>query len=192
MAKGDDGHSRPLPLVQTFDAATAKVNDIVAALMRTGGCDTRTYIQGDGAWARDFFPKETKRVIDRIGKSSAFAKAIIQSLLALTAAKQMLTSTYNCAQDQELHRDDIIYHNPVQQRTAAKYEISEDTGLRYFDQTTHPGKSLTFYAEIDTSDTFLFLSSYFHSGSANKTPNQEQLVYSCFYTKGFLQQEENQ
>ncbi|KAL5593930.1 hypothetical protein FOBRF1_013032 [Fusarium oxysporum] len=38
MAKGDDGHSRPLPLVQTFDAATAKVNDIVAALMRTGGC----------------------------------------------------------------------------------------------------------------------------------------------------------
>lgn len=36
------------------------------------------------------------------------------------------------AQDQELHRDVIIYHNRVQQRTAAKYKISEDTGLRYF------------------------------------------------------------
>ncbi|SCO91270.1 uncharacterized protein FRV6_15398 [Fusarium oxysporum] len=87
MAKGDDGRSRPLPLVQTFDAATAKPRSKK---------DTRTYIQGDGAWARDFFPKETKRVIDRIGKSSAFTKAIIQSPLALTAAKQMLTSTYNC------------------------------------------------------------------------------------------------
>ncbi|KNB20391.1 hypothetical protein FOXG_22805 [Fusarium oxysporum f. sp. lycopersici 4287] len=95
MAKGDDGRSQPLSLVQAFDAATAKVNDIVAALMRTGGCVLKGAI-GDGAWARDFFPKETKRVIDRIGKSSAFTKAIIQSPLVLTAAKQMLTSTYNC------------------------------------------------------------------------------------------------
>ncbi|KAM0545393.1 hypothetical protein ACHAPJ_011377 [Fusarium lateritium] len=252
----DGDHIRPLPTVQSFDAATAEIKNVVAALIEAGGCilkgavatedlaqienDTRAYIQGDGAWAGDFFPKETKRVMGLVGKSPVFTMAIVQHPLALAAAEQILTSTYKCwvgnewktfvskpqlnntiifsiapgAIDQELHRDDMIHHNPVRRRTAAEYKIGEDTGVGYFvagkkatrengatrfipgshlwAQTTPPNESLTFYAEMDPGDAFIFLSSCFHGGSANQTTNQERLMYSCFYTKGFLRQEENQ
>lgn len=38
----------------------------------------------------------------------------------------------------------------------------------------------------------MFLSSCYHGGSANTTTDEERLMYSCFYTKSFLRQEENQ
>ncbi|CAG9997141.1 unnamed protein product [Clonostachys byssicola] len=256
MALSKDDRRRSLPDVQAFDAATANVDDIVAALIVAGGCvlkgavaqddlaqiekDTRICILGDKAWGGDFFPKETKRVMGLIGKSPTFTRAIVQSPLAVAAAEKILTSTYSCwvgdewktfvskpqlnntiifsiapgARNQELHRDDMIHHNPVRQRTAADYKIGDDTGVGYFvagkkatkdngvtrfipgshlwGQTTPPDESLTFYAEIEAGDAFLFLSSCYHGGSANKTADQERLMYSCFYTKGFLRQEENQ
>ncbi|CAI6089195.1 unnamed protein product [Clonostachys chloroleuca] len=229
MTPSKDDRQRPLPDVQTFNAATAHVDDTVAALIVAGGCvlkgvvaqddlaqiekDTRACILGDKAWGGDFFPKETKRVMGLIGKSPTFTKAIVQSSLAVAAAEKILTSTIAPgARNQELHRDDMIHHNPVRQRTAADYKIGDDTGVGYFvagkkatkdngvtrfipgshlwDQATPPDESLTFYAEMAAGDAFL--SSCYHGGSANKTVDQERLMYSCFYTKGFLRQEENQ
>lgn len=200
--------------------------------------DTRACTLGDKAWNGDFFPKETKRVMGLIGKSPV--KAVVQSPLALGAAERILTSEYKCwigqeyktfvskpqlnhtiiftiapgARNQELHRDDMIHHNPVRRRTAAEYKIGEDTGVGYFvagkkatkangatrfipgfhlwDQATPPDESLSAYAEIEAEDGFLFLSSCYHGSSANTTTDQERLMYSCFYTKSYLRQEENQ
>ncbi|CAO2652298.1 Nn.00g005810.m01.CDS01 [Neocucurbitaria sp. VM-36] len=251
-----DDRSRPLPEVRIFDAATANVDDLVAAIIEAGGCvirnttspsvlaqienDTRRYLQTDGDWTGDFFPKETKRVMGLIGKSPTYVKHIVQNELALAVADRFLTSTYRCwvgnelktfvsrpqlnntitfsiapgARDQDLHRDDMIHHNPIVRRTASEYKMCDDKGVGFFiagkkatrmngatrfipgshlwDQLTPPDESLSFYAELEPGDAFIFLSSCFHGGSANKTSNEERLMYSCFYTKGFLRQEENQ
>lgn len=44
------------------------------------------------------------------------------------------------------------------------------------------------YAELSPGDAFMMLSSCYHGGSANKTDDEERLVYSCFMTKGYLRQ----
>ena len=36
------------------------------------------------------------------------------------------------------------------------------------------------------------LSSCYHGGSANTTQDEERLIFSCFMTRGWLRQEENQ
>lgn len=36
------------------------------------------------------------------------------------------------------------------------------------------------------------LSSCYHGGSANTTKDEERLLFSCFMTRGWLRQEENQ
>jgi ectoine hydroxylase-related dioxygenase (phytanoyl-CoA dioxygenase family) len=38
----------------------------------------------------------------------------------------------------------------------------------------------------------MMLSSCYHGGSADKTTDQERLLFSCLTTKGYLRQEENQ
>ena len=38
----------------------------------------------------------------------------------------------------------------------------------------------------------MMLSGTFHGGSANKTKSEERLVYSTFFTRSWLRQEENQ
>jgi ectoine hydroxylase-related dioxygenase (phytanoyl-CoA dioxygenase family) len=254
--KMHDDHARPLPQVRIFDAATANVDDLVAAIIEAGGCvirkttspsnlaeiekATRHYLQNDGDWSGDFFPKETKRVMGLIGKSPTYIEHVVQNRFALAVADRFLTSTYKCwvgnelktfvskpqlnntitfsiapgARDQELHRDDMIHHNPVKCRTPAEYKFGDDTGVGFFiagkkstrengatrfipgshlwDQLTPPQEDLAFYAELEPGDAFIFLSSCFHGGSANKTIDQERLMYSCFFTKGFLRQEENQ
>lgn len=252
-----DERSWPLPRVQIFDAATADIDDIVAAMIEAGGCIIRNttsaaalaeietvirpYIQIDGDWNGDFFPKETKRVMGLIGKSPSYVKHVVQNEIALSVANRFLTSTYKCwvgnelktfiskpqlnntitfsiapgARDQELHRDDMIHHNlNVKRRKATEYKIGDDCGVGFFiagkkstmkngatrfipgshlwDLLTPPDESLSFYAELEPGDAFIFLSSCFHGGSANRTTDQERLMYSCFYTKGFLRQEENQ
>ncbi|PCG89359.1 Phytanoyl-CoA dioxygenase [Penicillium occitanis (nom. inval.)] len=119
------------------------------------------------------------------------------------------------AKRQELHRDDSIHHNTlIELKSHDQYRIGRDTSVGLFvagKKTTRangatrfipgshlwgdarcPDEELTYYAELEPGDAFLMLASCYHGGSANTTPDQERLVYSCFMTKGYLRQEENQ
>ncbi|KAK4641728.1 hypothetical protein QC761_503360 [Podospora bellae-mahoneyi] len=118
------------------------------------------------------------------------------------------------ARAQELHRDDMIHHNVLTAITADQYKIGRDTGIGWFvagkkttkangatrfipgshlwDQMEPPREELAFFAEMNPGDGFMMLSSCFHGGSANTTRDEERLIYSCFMTKGYLRQEENQ
>ncbi|PWY93225.1 phytanoyl-CoA dioxygenase family protein [Aspergillus sclerotioniger CBS 115572] len=118
------------------------------------------------------------------------------------------------ARNQELHRDDMIHHNRLEAITAEEYKVGRDLGIGLFvagKKTTRmngatryipgshlwatetpPDEDLVVYAEMNPGDAFVMLSSCYHGGSANRTENEERLVYSCFMTKGFLRQEENQ
>ena len=40
-------------------------------------------------------------------------------------------------------------------------------------------------------DGFMMFASCYHGGGANKTKDEERLLYSCFMTRGWLRQEEN-
>jgi ectoine hydroxylase-related dioxygenase (phytanoyl-CoA dioxygenase family) len=55
-----------------------------------------------------------------------------------------------------------------------------------------PREDQTFYAELEPGDGFMVLSGCYHAGSANKTKDEERLMFSCFFTRGWLRQEENQ
>lgn len=117
------------------------------------------------------------------------------------------------AKDQSLHRDDVIAHNVCRRKTAAQYEQGQDTAIGWFvagkpstkangatrfipgshlwDHMTPPDESLTVPAELNRGDAMLLLASTFHGASANNTTDQERLIYSAFFTKSFLRQEEN-
>ncbi|EWG50096.1 hypothetical protein FVEG_09423 [Fusarium verticillioides 7600] len=256
VSKYSDDRSRPVPMVKVFDIAVADSAAVTQAIIEAGGCvirnavsqkdldvietDTRKFIQSDGEWAGEFFPKETKRVMGLAGKSPIYMKTIAMHPLARAVANNLLTSTHSCwigsewktfvskpqlnntvifsiapgARDQDLHRDDMIHHHAVKRRMATEYKIGDDTGLGFFvagkktthangatrfipgshlwDHATPPDEKLSFYAELQPGDAFLFLSSCYHGGSANTTTDEERLMYSCFYTKSFLRQEENQ
>lgn len=115
------------------------------------------------------------------------------------------------AKRQELHRDDSIHHNPLPElESYHQYRIGRDSsvglfvagkktsranGATRFIPGSHlwgedrcPDEEMAFYAELEPGDAFLMLASCYHGGSANSTPNEERLVYSCFMTKGFLRQ----
>ena len=117
------------------------------------------------------------------------------------------------ARDQALHRDDVIHH--PDHPAVAKHELGRDAGIGLFvggkrtrkeNGATRfiPGSHLwdysegppredqTFYAELEPGDGFMMLSGCFHGGSANKTKDEERLVYSTFSTRGWMRQEENQ
>ncbi|KAK4550433.1 hypothetical protein LTR36_000011 [Oleoguttula mirabilis] len=117
------------------------------------------------------------------------------------------------ARAQELHRDDANHHQDL--RAVAEHQLGRDTGIGLFvagKRTTKqngatrfiPGSHLwdyregparedqAFYAELEAGDAFMMLSGCFHGGSANRTADEERLVYSTFMTRGYLRQEENQ
>ncbi|KAF2135830.1 uncharacterized protein K452DRAFT_260076 [Aplosporella prunicola CBS 121167] len=118
------------------------------------------------------------------------------------------------ARAQDLHRDDMVHHNALPAISAEQYAIGRDTGIGFFvagTRTTRangatrfvprshlqatgtpPNENDAVYAELEPGDGFVMLSSCYHGGSANTTVDEERLVYSCFMTKGFLRQEENQ
>ncbi|UKZ80187.1 hypothetical protein TrVFT333_007944 [Trichoderma virens FT-333] len=119
------------------------------------------------------------------------------------------------AKRQELHRDDSIHHNRLPElQSYHDYRIGRDTSVGLFvagKKTTQengatrfipgshlwgeercPDEALSCYAELEPGDAFIMLASCYHGGSANTTTDEERLVYSCFMTKGFLRQEENQ
>lgn len=55
-----------------------------------------------------------------------------------------------------------------------------------------PREDQTYHAELNPGDAFMMLSGCFHGGSANKTADEERLLFSCFYTRSWMRQEENQ
>ncbi|KAM7193160.1 phytanoyl dioxygenase family [Naviculisporaceae sp. PSN 640] len=118
------------------------------------------------------------------------------------------------ARAQELHRDDMIHHNMLKAINADEWTPDRETGIGFFiagkkttkangatrfipgshlwDTLTPPDEDLAVYAELNPGDAFIMLSSCFHGGSANTTKDEERLIYSCFMTRGYLRQEENQ
>ena len=66
-------------------------------------------------------------------------------------------------------------------------------GSHLWDYSEGPAREdQTFYAEMEPGDAFIVLSGCYHGGSANKTEDEERLVYSTFSTRGWMRQEENQ
>lgn len=147
--------------------------------------------------------------------SSTFKMWKGDELMTSTAAPQLnntfLFSIQPGAADQGLHRDDIIHHNHLPAITADEYKVGRDLGIGYFvagKRTTksngatrfipgshlwgpiepRPTEDLCVYAELNLGDAFIMLASAYHGGSANKTTDQERLIYSCFMTKGMLRQ----
>ncbi|KAF2491703.1 phytanoyl-CoA dioxygenase family protein [Lophium mytilinum] len=119
------------------------------------------------------------------------------------------------AKDQDLHRDDMIHHKQLPAITPEQYTFDRDMAIGLFvagkkttrengatrfaprshlqaTETPPPEESECVYAELDPGDGFFMLASCYHGGSANKTENEERLLYGCFMTRGWLRQEENQ
>lgn len=116
--------------------------------------------------------------------------------------------------DQPLHRDDDIHyadrpHVDVYPRTnsreygigffVAGTKTTKANGATRFIPGSHleatehpPDEAFARYAELDPGDGFIMLSSCYHGGSANTTEDEERLLFSCFMTRGWLRQEENQ
>ncbi|KAI1615164.1 phytanoyl-CoA dioxygenase family protein [Exophiala viscosa] len=116
--------------------------------------------------------------------------------------------------DQPLHRDDDIHyadrpHVDIYPRTnsrergvgffVAGTKTTKANGATRFIPGSHleatehpPEESFARYAELNPGDGFILLSSCYHGGSANTTKNEERLLFSCFMTRGWLRQEENQ
>ncbi|KIW24174.1 uncharacterized protein PV07_09904 [Cladophialophora immunda] len=116
--------------------------------------------------------------------------------------------------DQPLHRDDDIHYADrprvdVYPRTnsreygigffVAGTKTSKANGATRFIPASHleatehpPDERFAHYAELNPGDGFIMLSSCYHGGSANTTADEERLLFSCFMTRGWLRQEENQ
>jgi ectoine hydroxylase-related dioxygenase (phytanoyl-CoA dioxygenase family) len=116
--------------------------------------------------------------------------------------------------DQPLHRDDDIHYSDRPRVDVYPRTSSREAGIGFFvastkttkangatrfipgshlEATEHPpDESFARYAELNPGDGFIMLSSCYHGGSANTTENEERLLFSCFMTRGWLRQEENQ
>ncbi|KKY22714.1 putative phytanoyldioxygenase family protein [Phaeomoniella chlamydospora] len=117
--------------------------------------------------------------------------------------------------DQPLHRDDDIhygnrqrvdqYPEPPNSREfgigffVAGTRTTKANGATRFIPGSHleaterpPNEADAVYAELNPGDGFIMLSSCYHGGSKNTTKDEERLVFSCFMTRGYLRQEENQ
>lgn len=117
--------------------------------------------------------------------------------------------------NQPLHRDDDIhyanrkrvdvYPDPTNSREfgigffVAGTKSTKANGATRFIPGSHleateqpPDERFVRYAELNVGDGLILLSSCFHGGSANTTKNEERLLFSCFMTRGWLRQEENQ
>ncbi|CAH0033150.1 unnamed protein product [Clonostachys rhizophaga] len=117
--------------------------------------------------------------------------------------------------NQPLHRDDDIhyadrprvdiYPQPTNSREygigffVAGTKTTKANGATRFIPGSHleatlqpPDEAFAHYAELNPGDGFIMLSSCYHGGSANRTEDEERLLFSCFMTRGWLRQEENQ
>ena len=119
------------------------------------------------------------------------------------------------AKDQVLHRDDGNSHNIIPEITEDQYAPARDDTIGLFvagSKTTRQNGATRFvprshlqhtftkppdeasdpdcvvYAELDPGDAFMMLGSCYHGGSANKSADEERLVFATFSTKGYLRQ----
>ncbi|KAI9741785.1 MAG: hypothetical protein M1834_000171 [Cirrosporium novae-zelandiae] len=169
--------------------------------------DLRPHLDRDIPWKGDFFPPETRRAFGLVGNKNEESTSIPQ------LNNTVCFSIGPGAKDQPLHRDDAIHHND--RPAVAEHHLGRDTGIGFFvagkkatrqngatrfipgshlwDYTEGPPREdQAFYAEMKPGDAFMVLSGCFHGGSANKTADEERLLYSCFFTRGWMRQEENQ
>lgn len=118
------------------------------------------------------------------------------------------------ASAQPLHRDDAIHQwvpkavdvypeNELRDASlgffVAAKKATKENGATRFIPGSHlwaheqpPNEDLCEHAEMEKGDAFLMLASCIHGGSANKTTDEERLIFSSFMTRGILRQEENQ
>ncbi|KIW32401.1 uncharacterized protein PV07_03950 [Cladophialophora immunda] len=118
------------------------------------------------------------------------------------------------AWDQPLHRDSWCHQTYEKEVAVYPDNYDRDVGIGWFiagkpatrengatrfipgshlwSKDRPPQEELAVHAELEPGDAFMMLSSCYHGGSANKTTDQERLLFSCFMTKGWLRQEENQ
>lgn len=115
---------------------------------------------------------------------------------------------------QDLHRDDWVYHVVAEKADKYPEDCLRDTGIGLFVAGkkstkengctrfipgshlwaghTEPVDELCAYAALEKGDAFIMFASCYHGGGANTTKDQERLLFSCFMTRGWLRQEENQ
>jgi ectoine hydroxylase-related dioxygenase (phytanoyl-CoA dioxygenase family) len=117
------------------------------------------------------------------------------------------------SKQQPLHRDDWCHHVVAPRIDSYPEDLQRDMGLGLFvagkdatfengctrfipgshlwEHEREPDDDLCAYAELRKGDAFMMFASCYHGGGANKTLDQERLLYSCFMTRGWLRQEEN-
>lgn len=172
-----------------------------------------------------------------VGKSKIFTECIPGNKLYRDVCDELLSSTHESwlgqkvetsisrpqlnntivfsiapgAKRQELHRDDMNWHNELPGLDSHEdYKIGRDIDIGFFvagkrttkangatrfiprshlwAKTQAPNEDLAYYAELDAGDGFIMLASAYHGGSANTTEDEERLILSCFMTKGTLRQ----
>lgn len=160
--------------VDDFSASTVTAQELITSLIQNGGCfirgllspdealaiekDVRPFIEKDGEWEGEFFPKETRRVCGLAGKSPIFIEKIPNNPLYREVCDIMLSDSITAwsglkaetsiskpqvnattvfsigpgARAQDLHRDDIIHHNKNPRITAEEYVYGRDTAIGLF------------------------------------------------------------
>lgn len=94
--------------IDSFDASTVTTDEIVASMIRNGGCfvrnmisptdalaiekDVRPFLGHDTTWQPDFWPRETRRVCGLAGKSPLFIEKIASHPIYEAAAARFLTT----------------------------------------------------------------------------------------------------
>ncbi|KAJ5692007.1 hypothetical protein N7462_001430 [Penicillium macrosclerotiorum] len=155
--------------------------------------DVRPSIEKDRPRIGDFFPPETRRVMGLVEKSKVFTDLIPGNRLYQHVCGTLLISTQDSwlgqiletsdshrqlnntiffsigpsARRQELHRDDMLFHNGLTEHTSHEdYKIGRDTNIRFFvagKKTTKANEATRFIPRR-------------HFWSA-KTPPNEDLTY---------------
>lgn len=103
-----DAVNRQAGRICSFDLNAVAVDDVVAALVRDGGCfirgfldrddlqqlevELRPYIDASPPWPADFFPKETRRVCSVAAKSSTYINKIVNNEVYQHVCDRLLTS----------------------------------------------------------------------------------------------------
>jgi ectoine hydroxylase-related dioxygenase (phytanoyl-CoA dioxygenase family) len=94
--------------VDSFDSSTVTISEVVASLIKNGGCiirnvlnptdlaaierDVRPHILKDQPWAGEFFPPETRRVTGLVEKSRTFTETVVGNQLYQEVCDKLLTA----------------------------------------------------------------------------------------------------
>ncbi|KAJ9640122.1 hypothetical protein H2204_003347 [Knufia peltigerae] len=103
-----DAVNKQSKAVCSFDRTDARVDDVVAAIVRDGGCfirgfldkqslkqiedEVRPYLDGDQPFQGAFFPRETRKVCGLAGKSPTYVKKIVADPTYQAICKRLLAS----------------------------------------------------------------------------------------------------